>query len=100
MPGSTLFLTPASIAVQGDCTLIGNNALKTPFNACYLATMALPSTESSHGNDPDYRFGSAPVRWRRILGSQSRPLVMNCMLPTAETSRSSDWNNVVRSPLI
>jgi hypothetical protein len=59
-----------------------------------------PSTENSHGNDPDYRFGSALVRRRRILGSQSRPLVMNCILPNTEATDNSDWNNIVRSPLI
>jgi uncharacterized protein YjbJ (UPF0337 family) len=35
-----------------------------------------PSTEASHGIDPDYRCISAAVWWRRrILGSQSRLLV-------------------------
>ena len=39
--------------------------------------MLSPSTENSHGIDPDYRCAGALVRWRRILGSQSRSLVMN-----------------------
>jgi hypothetical protein len=29
------------------------------------------------------------VRWMRILGSQSRPLVSNCILLTSETTGSS-----------
>ena len=36
-----------------------------------------PSTEKSHGITPDYRCAGALVRRRRILGSQSRPLVTN-----------------------
>ena len=39
--------------------------------------MPSPSTEKSHGIAPDYRCASALVRWRRILGSQSRSLVIN-----------------------
>jgi hypothetical protein len=40
-------------------------------------TMPSPSPEKSHGIDPDYRCSRSPVRRRRILGSQSRSLVMN-----------------------
>jgi hypothetical protein len=65
---------------------VGNKALKTPLNSKVRTRQIVPSpsTENSYGNDPDYRFGSALVRWRRILGSQSRPLVKNRILLAAE----------------
>jgi hypothetical protein len=39
--------------------------------------IAIAATENSHGIDPDYRCAGAVVRWRRILGTPSRSLVMN-----------------------
>jgi hypothetical protein len=54
--------------------------------------MPSPSAEKSNGIAPDYRCASALVRWRWVLGSQSRPLVMNCILPDIEATGSSDLN--------
>ena len=48
------------------------------------------STENSDGIDPDYYCGDVVVRWRRILGSASRPLVKLTMIDFPNHSRSYD----------
>jgi hypothetical protein len=52
----------------------------------YRQIMPSPSTEKSHGIAPDYRCAGALVRWRRILGSQSRSLVTNRLF-----ARKGQW---------
>jgi hypothetical protein len=48
------------------------------------------STENSDGIDPDYCCRSPVVRWWRILGSASRPLVKLTMIDFPNHSRSYD----------
>jgi Protein of unknown function (DUF1488) len=50
----------------------------------------LASAENPDGNDPYYSGRGAVVRWRRILGSQSRPLVKTTMIDFPNHSRSYD----------
>ena len=47
-------------------------------------------TENSDGIDPDYCYRSVVVRWRRILGSASRPLVKITMIDFPNHSRFYD----------
>src|ERR1700693_1681357 len=48
------------------------------------------SAENSDGTDPYYSRRGAVVRWRRVLGSQSRPLVKPTMIDFPNHSRSYD----------
>jgi len=68
--------------------LVGNNSLKAPLNASARGEHSSASTENSDGIDPNYCCGGAVVRWRRILGSASRPLVKLTMIDNH--SRSYD----------
>jgi hypothetical protein len=54
---------------------VGNNSLKAQLNTSAHGEHSSTSTENSDGIDPDYYCGGVVVRWRRILGSASRPLV-------------------------
>lgn len=69
---------------------VGNNSLKALLNASAHGEHSSASTENSDGIDPDYCCRSAVVRWRRILGSASRPLVKLAMIDFPNHSRSYD----------
>ena len=63
----------------------------------YAANKASTVKGDFHGNDPNYRCVSASVRrWRRILGSQSRLLVIDRvpkLEPESECSVGVDFSS-------
>ena len=69
---------------------VGNNSLKAPLNASAHGEYSSASTENSDGIDPDYCCRGAVVRWRRIFGSASGPLVKLTMIDFPNHSRSYD----------
>jgi hypothetical protein len=69
---------------------VGNNSLKSPLIALPHGEHSSASTENSDGIDPDYCCRSAVVRWRRILGPASRPLVKLTMIDFPNHSRFYD----------
>jgi Protein of unknown function (DUF1488) len=70
---------------------VGNNSLKAPLNASAQRENSSASMENSDGIVPDYCCRGVVVRWRRILGSASRPLVKLTMIDFPNLSRSYDF---------
>jgi hypothetical protein len=69
---------------------VGNNSLEAPLNVSTHVEHSSASPENSDGIDPDYCCRSVVVRWRRILGSASRPLVKLTMIDFPNHSRFYD----------
>src|ERR1700722_15930268 len=73
-------VTHITIQVGRGLQFVGNNSLEAPLNVSTHGEHSSASTENSDGIDPDYCYRSVVVRWRRILGPASRPLVKLTMI--------------------
>jgi Protein of unknown function (DUF1488) len=80
-------LTPRCRRLHG---FIGNNNLKALLSILARDEHLSTLTENSDGIDPDYYCRRVLVRWRRILGSASRPLVRPTVIDFPNLSRSYD----------